>query len=64
VLPHQFLSPTLPILTAFLSSLLFYLCTIIFIDKMAFEIDSSSIIAGFTQESTRFTKGRKITSLV
>jgi hypothetical protein len=64
VLPHQFLSPTPPILTAFLSSLLFYLCTIIFIDKIAFEIDSSSIIAGFTQESTRSTKGRRITSLV
>jgi hypothetical protein len=64
VLPHQFLSPTPPILTAFLSSLLFYLYTIIFIDKMASKIDSSSIIAGSTQELTRSTKGRGIISLV
>ena len=38
--------------------------TIIFINKMAFEIDSSSIIASFTQELTRSTKGRGIASLV
>ena len=31
---------------------------------MAFEINSSSIIAGSTQESTRSTKGRGITSPV
>jgi hypothetical protein len=31
---------------------------------MASKIDSSSIIAGFTQELTRFTKGYRITSLV
>jgi hypothetical protein len=64
MLPHQFLSLTPPILTAFLSSLLFYLCTIIFINKMAFKINSSSIIAGFIQELTYSTKGCGITSLV
>jgi hypothetical protein len=64
VLPYQFLSLTLLILIAFLSSLLFYLRIIIFINKMASKIDSSSIIAGFTQELTRFIKGYKITSLV